>query len=472
MTHKPELMTIAVVGGGISGLAAAFYLEKFALAHGHRVAITLYDSGDAAGGKIRTRRHDDFVFELGAESFLSRKPAGVELCRELGVEKELIGTRPEHRKTFIWREGRLFPLPTGLSGFVPGKLSGLIQTPLLSPMGKARAAMDFVLPASRSLEDESLASFISRRLGRQAYARLVQPLLCGIYCGDGDQLSLAATYPEFRKLEQQHGSLIRGLRTRAAEADSNGGKPLPPFVTFRRGMSTLVDAVRTKFRSTQIQSGHRVESVTRANGKWNLQISEQGRETFDKVVLATPSYVSSEMFKDFDDRLSSCLNEIQHVTTATINLCFDKKTLGHELDGYGFVIPSEQQNELTAVTWTSSKHFDRAPGESASIRAYVGRAGAELRVDRDDDELVHSVLGDLKRTMGIEAKPIASVVQKWVQGSPQYTMGHLGRLERIEDALKGYSGIEMCGSSYRGVGIPDCIADGKRAAMRLLDIEK
>ncbi len=450
---------IAIVGGGISGLTTAFYLEPW-IDRGHDFEIDLFESSDHLGGKIHTLRFDNgVVMESGAESFLSRKTAAIELCDLLGITQDLRGTRPDTKKTFVWHGEKMHRLPDGLSGFVPGDMNALKSTTLLSAFGKLRVGLDRFLPASKSDDDESLARFISRRIGKQAYQRLVQPLLCGIYSGDGDQLSLAATYPELRQLEKEHGSLIRGLQNRAASTTSE----FPPFVTFPTGMSQLVESVSAKLQHTKISLEQPIKKISTIGDQYLIESDDQNK-TYDIVVLATSARQSSTMVSDLNAKLSTVLASIPHVSTATVNLLYDAKAMTHTLDGYGFVIPSDQQNGLTAVTWTSSKHFDRVPERYKLIRGYVGRARAELDCSLSDQQIYELLEPELQRTMGIDIPPLEIRVTRWPHGSPQYTMGHCDRLAQIEDQLKQLPGIFLTGASYRGVGIPDCIRNSKLTA--------
>ncbi|MDG2105361.1 MAG: protoporphyrinogen oxidase [Pirellulaceae bacterium] len=462
-----EPARVAIVGGGISGLSAAYFLERDAAARGQSVQIDLFEAASRLGGKIQSIRQDDLLLELGAESFLSRKTPAVDLCREVGIDKQLRGTRAENRKTFVWHDDRLHPLPKGLSGFVPGNMNSLFSTSLLNLRGKLRVAADYVIPASRRSEDESLAHFMTRRLGKQAYQRLVQPLLCGIYAADGEQLSLQATYPELRKLEQASGSLIRGLKLRQQRAQQAGGKPLPPFVTLPNGMSDLIEAVAGKLVTTKIHLNAGVKDCQQHNRGWAVRLNADAdahvASHYDALLMSCPAYKTSQLLSKALPAVADPLNEIPHVSTATVNLWYAAKSFSHPLDGYGFVIPSHEQRGLTAVTWTSSKHHDRAPDDWRLIRGYVGRAGAEIDDEMSDEEMVAIVLRELKRTMGIHEKPVGTRIQRWLKGSPQYTLGHCDKLQKIDEALAEQPGLFLCGASYRGVGIPDCIREAGNA---------
>ncbi len=459
---------VAIVGGGISGLATAYYLEKRA-SQGEFDAIDLFESSDRLGGKIFTSCQDDLILEMGAESFLERKPWGIQLCRELGIESRLQSTRPETRKTFIWQNGQLHRLPEGLSGFIPANLASLKKTKLLGLFGKIRIAADLILPAKKSDEDESVARFISRRIGRQAYQRIAEPLLCGIYCADGNQLSLQATFPQLRKLEKEHGSLIKGLRAQKAKSSDSDSKK-SPFITFDSGMSTLIEAVSSQLEMTNVYRDTKVGNVDHVDRKWVL--TGQTKDTvpsdrYDAVVITTPSYVTAGLLPGLDPTIGESLLKIPHATTATVNLWFDDR-LQHSLDGYGFVIPSAQQKTMTAATWTSSKHYGRAPESVKLIRAYLGKSGNEIDPEQSDQQLADIAIAELARTMGIQASPVGFRVHRWVKGSPQYTMQHPSLLSQIANSLQPYDGLYVTGASYRGVGIPDCIRVAEETAKSII----
>lgn len=468
-----EPLKVAIIGGGISGLSAAYFLEQATHAGGPPIQIDLFESSSRIGGKIQSVRQDELTLELGAESFLSRKTAALKLCRELGIEAHLRGTRPENRKTFVWHHDQLHRLPKGLSGFVPGNMNSLFSTSLLSLQGKCRVAADYLIPAKKGTEDESLASFMTRRLGKQAYQRLVQPLLCGIYAGDGDQLSLQATYPELRQLERDAGSLIRGLKRRQPPKPKSDEKPLPPFLTLKGGMSELIDATAHALSDTQIHLNTKVDRCEAVGKQWMVHTNPPWDCTpYHAVLLTCPAFTAAQMLSVSAPELSAGLASIQHVSTATVNLWYDGESFSHPLEGYGFVIPSNQQRGLTAVTWTSSKHHDRAPEHLRLIRGYVGRAGAEVSEDATDQELLQSVLDELKRTMGVGDRPKGYRIQRWIKGSPQYTMGHCETLKKIDESLTLLPGLYLSGASYRGVGIPDCIREANNAVNSMFEYLK
>lgn len=473
--NKPP--RVAIVGGGVTGLSVAYQLEQDSPQFDQGLHIDLLESSPRLGGKLHSVQIDDLLMEMGAESFLSRKTAAIDLCKELGIEDRLRGTRPEKKKTFIWHREQMHRLPEGLTGFVPGNIKSLFSTSLLNLSGKLRVAADFLIPARKSDADESLESFMTRRLGTQAYRRLVQPLLCGIYAADGSELSLEATYPELRSLERKHGSLIRGLQRKykTARNQSSHEKKLPPFVTFPGGMSDLIDALGNQLQSTNIRHNCQVRDVQRSGGQWNLTLDSDNSTnsqiagiTYDAIIIACPAYVAADIIDETSPELAFQLRRIPHVSTAAANLWFDASKLKHELDGYGFVVPSTEQNGVTAVTWTSSKHYDRCPENKKLIRAYLGRAGAEISGNESDEDLLETVRRELKRFMDIEVEPDGYRIQRWIKGSPQYTLSHPDVLEQIGRQLKETPNLFLTGASYRGVGVPDCIREGRNTAKQAI----
>jgi protoporphyrinogen/coproporphyrinogen III oxidase len=442
---------IAVIGGGIAGLAAARRLEALA----PQARISLVERTGVLGGKIRTERVDGFVVEAAPDSFLARKERGVGLCRELGLDDELVARRPEHHGSFVRRGDELHPLPEGLTGMIPTSLDALEGTVLLSEQGKARFAAEAdVIPADGD-EDESVAAFVSRRFGREAYDGLVEPLMTGIYGGDGERLSLRATFPQLRAIEREHGSLLRGLPA-AGSADT------PPFLSLRGGMDVLVDALRARFEHTEVLTGRGAENVVADGSGYRVELSESETRAVDGVVVATPAHVAAELLAELDAELASILAEIPYASSVVVSLGYSRADVV-PLDGYGYVVPRAEGGEVLACTWSSQKWEHRAPDECVLVRIYLGRFGRRDVTSDSDDELVAAARAEIA-FLGVSAKPVLTCVHRWPFGMPQYVLGHPERLERIELALAEHPGLALAGAAYRGVGIPDCIASGEEAA--------
>ncbi len=448
-------MRVAVVGGGIAGLAAVRRLEALL----PDAELTLVEGEATLGGKIVTERRAGFLVEGGPDSFLSRKARGPELCEELGLGEELVGRRPENARTYVRRHGELHPLPAGLTGMVPTDLDALADNLLLSPEGRERLAAEVDLPPAPTGDDESVASFFTRRLGPEAYETLVEPLTTGIYAGDGDRLSLRATFPGLRALELEHGSVITGLLAQPAPTD--GGRP--PFLALRAGLGALVGALAGSFRRTTVRAGAPVASVERGVDGYVLALPDGEKLTADGVVLAVPAYVAAELLAGLGPDLADAHAEIPYASSALVSLGYRNEDVAHPLDGYGYVVPRAERSDVLACSWTSSKWEGRAPEGSALLRVHTGRFGGRDTSAEPDDELV-ALAREEVRLLGVTADPSFVRVHRWPRSMPQYVLGHVERVERIEAALESHPGLAVAGAAYRGVGVPDCIGSGEAAA--------
>ncbi len=448
-------MKVVVVGGGIAGLAAARRLEALI----PDVEVVLLERTDKLGGKLLTERPNGFVIEGGSDSFLSRKERGVGLCEELGLADDLIGRRPENARTFVRRGGELYPLPEGLTGMIPTNLDALAESPLLSAEGKERLAAEVDIPPAPAGDDESIASFVSRRLGREAYENIVEPLMTGIYGGDGEQLSLHATFPALRTLELEHGSVLRGL---LAQPPPTGAHP--PFLSLRSGMGALVDALVRDLERTEIRRGCAVRSIhPRPEDGYTVELDGGEPLAADALVLAAPAFVVADIVVDVDDDLAVAHGEMPYASSAVVTLAFRGEDVAHPLDGYGYVVPRSENSDVLACTWTSRKWAERAPGDTVLIRVYAGRFGGHDVTAYSDAELQALALSEIG-LLEIDAEPLLTRVHRWPRGMPQYVLGHMNRVERIEAALEAHAGLAVAGAAYRGVGIPDCVRSGEDAA--------
>jgi oxygen-dependent protoporphyrinogen oxidase len=442
---------VVVVGGGIAGLAAARRLETVAPV----LDVVLVERDDALGGKIRTERIDGFVVEAAPDSFLSRKARGVGLCEELGLGDELVGRRPEHRGSFVRRGDELHPLPEGLTGTIPTSLEAFEASELLSAAGKARFAAEVEVPAMSGHDDESVAAFVTRRFGREAYDALVEPLMTGIYGGDGEQLSLQATFPQLRALELEHGSVLSGLT-----APPPGERP--PFVSLRGGMSVLVDSIRATLERTDVRLGRGAARVLRGGDGFEVELVGGETVAAQGVVLATPAFVTAEVVADLDPELAAVHAQIPYASSAVVTLAFPRAALEPPA-GYGYVVPRGEGSDVLACTWSSQKWEGRAPEDGVLLRVYAGRFGGRDVTEDSDEQLVDLARAEVAFLGGV-AEPLFSRVHRWPRGMPQYLLGHVQRLERIDAALAAHSGLAVAGAAYRGVGIPDCISSGEVAA--------
>lgn len=464
MASQPR-PSIAIVGGGITGLAAAWRLAQLVPDAG----ITLFERDTRLGGKILTEQADGFTIEGGPDSFLSVKPRGAGLCNELGLADTLQGTIEANRRTFVMKRGRLYPLPEGLTGLVPTKLGPILHSDLLSWFGKARFAFDFVLPSRHSESDETLAAFVQRRLGGEVYARLIEPLMAGIYAGDGRKLSLAATFPQLREAERQHGSLIRGVL--AAKRPAAAGTPRPGFLTPRDGTGAMVAALQQRLCASGVnfRTGCEITGLKRAGDTYQVTLRPDETATFDAVILATPAWATARLLREVDADASRALAAIPHVSSATISLGYRQQDLARPPDGYGYVVPRSEGRPVLACTWTSNKWASRAPEDHVLLRTFAGRAGQPDPLDQSDDELIQLARDEFRDTLGLTADPVISRVYRWPAGMPQYNLGHLDRVGLAESRLAAYATLAIAGNGYHGVGIPDCIHSGETAATRIAE---
>ena len=469
--------TVVIVGGGISGLATAFALQEQAAAAGLSIRCTVLESGSSWGGKIVTHRVGDLVTEAGPDSFLSQKPAGLELCAKLGLTDQLINTNETVKKAFVLHGGRLHELPEGLVSFVPKQLGPFLRSGLLSWIGLARMGLDVVVPRGSSQGDESLASFFRRRFGSQAFDRVLEPLMAGIYAGDAEQMSLKATFPRFLELEQQHGSIIRGMMAAKKKAPSTpaSGSKRTMFVSLRNGLGDLVTALTTRLtrQDVELRLGCQVDALrvrSHQPGRWmyDLILNDGTALSTESLVLATPAYVSAELLRPLTPIAGGLLEMISYTSTATIAMSYPASAVAGAVEGFGFIVPRKEGRDLIAATWTSLKWPHRAPADQVLARCYVGGVGREAILQLDDDQLVARVRAELSALCGIKAEPTYVEVNRWWKAMPQYTLGHLDRLTQLDAAVSRYGGVVLTGAGYRGVGIPDCIRDGALAAGRVV----
>ena len=465
-------MKLTIIGGGIAGLSAAYHAIKQI----PNAEITLIESDSRWGGKISTDRieFDDgqFIIEGGPDTFLASKPWGVALCRELGLGERLHGTNPNNKNTYVLNRNRLLPLPEGLAMMIPSDIPSILRSRLISWFGKARMGFDFLQPAKNINGDESLGSFVSRRLGREAYENLIEPLMSGIYAGDGDQLSLASTFPYLRDLEIKYGSLARGAIEMRRKMSSYGQKvqgSRSAFLTPITGLAEIVEALieSLRLKGVGLRLNTRVTSVS-CNLEletWNLRLESGETLETDSIILATPAPVSGNLLASFDPELASVLTSIPYASTATVSLAYCQSDLTRPLDGYGYVIPRREGRKALACTWTSTKFPHRAPDGYALIRVFVGRAGQDIPWNEND--LLELAKEELKFTLGVTVEPLLSRAFIWEGAMPQYNLGHPEKLAQIDSALEKYPSLALAGNGYRGIGIPDCIHSGKLAVEKV-----
>jgi oxygen-dependent protoporphyrinogen oxidase len=477
--HSPQHSShVIVIGGGIAGLSTAYALQEEARLARMPLACTLIEAQERLGGVILTERVDDFVIEAGPDSLLTQKPWGLDLCRTLGIGDRLIGTNDRQRKIYLLWGGRLHPLPAGLVLIAPTRFVPLLRSRLLSWPGKIRMGLEYFLPPRPSNGDESLAGFVRRRLGREALEKIADPLLAGIYAGSSHDLSLLATFPRLRELERTHGGLIRGAlaqRRALRQASSTDGHcPTPLFMAPQGGMADIVEALSSHLDQVVLRLGQTVQRVTPhgdgASGAQGYVVHLGGATDLqaDAVVFATPAPITASMVDGFHPKLAMALRTIPYVSSATISFAYRRGDVSHPLDGFGFLVGKREGRHIMAATWSSTKFSHRAPADAVLIRSFVGGSGREEMVGADDTALIQLVREELGAILGITTAPLLARVYRWERANPQYLVGHLERVDAMEQLLVPYPGLYLTGSAYRGVGVPDCIHQGVLTAERMM----
>lgn len=466
---------VCIAGGGITGLAAAFFLVQMAKAHGRPLRVTIIEASDRVGGKIATYTDGDVVLELGPDSVLRRKPWAVDLARQLGLGDQLVGNNRDAAKMYTIHRGRLEPLPDGLLLGAPADLSGLLDTPLLSWPGKIRAALEPLLPPLNprgGYTDETIASFARRRLGTEAARQLLEPVLKAPYAGQASQLSLMATYPWLRSLEEQHGNLTQGVRHMMEMMSGRGSQSSPsPFTSLKSGLESIVHRLQAVLESSaacRIVTGARVSRVEPSTGgRFRVHFcdksasSSSSSENFDAVIITTPAFAAAQMLSSPVPELASRLEEIPYVSVGVIGLAFDRSQVGHPLDGSGILLPEDSPGLMSGCTWFSSKWPHSAPSNIALLRCF-------FKPDpfSSEEEIVTTILAELAPLLDIAGSPLWWKIQMWENSIPQYTLGHLQRAEAIDGIVTEYHGLSVAGAAFRGIGIPDCVRQGWEAAGR------
>jgi oxygen-dependent protoporphyrinogen oxidase len=467
-----ERRRIAVIGGGISGLAAALRLRERL----PDCQVTLFESSPRPGGVISTVHRDGYQVERSADNFITTSPWGLDLCKQLGLADQLVVTNSKYRKTFVVRRGRLQPLPDGFLMMAPTQLWPMAVTPILSPLGKIRAAMEYFIPPRRDEADESMASFVRRRLGRETFDRLVEPLISAVYAADMEKLSVKATLSRFRDMETQHGSLIRAMRMQMREKKNepgNGkaesGARYSLFVTLATGLSALVDAMVAQLPADAIRLNCPVAKIEKTETGWQVWADRPEEATdVDNVILAVPAHRATSLLAGVDAELAGELRQIEYSGTAIVSLGYDFKQIAHPLDGMGVVVPAIEKSPILACSFSSQKYPHRAPPGKTLLRVFVGGARRPELAELRDSELLPLVLEHLGPLLGISGSPEFCDIAHWPRTMPQYHVGHQERIARIEARLSRLHGLKLAGSALRGVGVPDCIRSGQIAAEQLI----
>jgi oxygen-dependent protoporphyrinogen oxidase len=442
-------LRIAVLGGGIAGLSAALRARE------RGAQVTLYEAASRLGGVVSTIHRDGFLIEEGPDSLITDKPAGTEQIERLGLGGELIGTRPEFRRSFVVSGKRLVATPDGFYLIGPADIAAFWKSRLMSVAGKARASLELFVPRRRrAAEDESLGSFVRRRFGREMLERVAQPMVGGIYGANPEELSLASTFPRFLEMEREHGSVIRGLQARGRSAPRASGARYGLFATLRDGLSEWVAAFEGKVGEVRLET-----RVTAIEPAWRVRVGG-AVESYDAVIAALPAHVTARLVAAFDPLLGRDLDEIRYGSSVSVSMAFRESAFGRPLEGTGFVVPTIEEIPLLACTFASQKYEGRAPVGHALLRAFFGDAATGW----NDFDTERHALEPLARLLHLKERPLFSVVSRHPRAMPRYRVGHAALVRRIEDKLVARPRLFLAGAGYHGVGTPDCVASGERAA--------
>jgi oxygen-dependent protoporphyrinogen oxidase len=471
-TQFSKVPRVAVLGGGITGLAAAYRMRELATAHEIPLETVLLESSGRVGGALETIRADGYLMETGADSILSEKPSALRLVKRLGLESDMIGTQDRFRRTYVVHRGKLAPIPDGFSLMAPTLLRPVLRSGLFSPFGKLRILAEPFIPRRRR-GDESLAAFVRRRLGRQVLERIVQPLAAGIHTADPEMLSVGATMPRFVEMERRYGSLIRGLKavsrsSRAAREASGARWSL--FVSFSNGIAQLTDALAMRLgnsvrcRAHVIGLERQVPADRPRRRLWRLRLEDDLSVEADAIVCTVPAYAAAPLVRPHDENVAAILERIEYTSAATVNMAFRESDFASVPPSFGFVVPAIEHRKLIAASFSSMKYTGRAPCGIVLARAFLGGALQQNMMALDDSELIAAASEEFAALLRVKAPPVLTHVRRWPRSMPQYAVGHLERAAAIEREAARLPCFAMAGAFLRGVGIPDCVQAGESAA--------
>lgn len=457
---------MVIVGGGISGLAAAYRITQRQTVLGRPTELLLLDAGTHAGGYTQSTTHEGFLLENGADGFLTDKPRISQLCRELGITREMIQTEKTNRRSFIVFKGKLVPIPEGFYLLGPSKLLPILTSPLLTPAGKWRLLKEPFTPL-QPMADETLASFVRRRMGIEVLERLAQPIAAGIYGADPEKLGMRATFPQFLEMERTSGGVLKGLSQKKVSTASGARYEL--FASFRPGMQLLSAQLRERLGDI-VRTGYTVQSIAPVGNPpiWHLQLSDGQTLEAHAVLLALPAPAIASLTQGFDAELAGLLRGISYSDSMTVYFGFKESDITHPLNGFGLVVPEAERRNISACTFVHRKYAGRAPAGMALLRVFIGGATAARLWGLQDADIQTKALADLTQLLGIKGKPTLTRLQRLKASMPQYGMGHLDRVEKIDARVANWTNFIVTGNWGRGVGIPDSVENAERAAERLL----
>jgi len=461
---------VVIVGGGIAGLAAAYTLQE----NQQDIEYTLVEKNPQLGGKILTEHEDGYLIEGGPDCFLSEKQSVIKLAEKVGLDNSLIGTNDQNKGTYIYSGKKLHALPEGLMLLVPTKIVPFALSPLISWPGKLRMSLDFVLPKKRDQDDETLYSFVVRRLGREALDKIAEPLIGGIHGGDPETMSLKASFPRFLDMEKNYGSLVRAMlsgrrNARRKPPAGYGGRPKSYFMSFKKGMGELPEALEKNLRG-EIIKGKEATGIIRSDSGFMVEIEGGERLYADGLILAVPAPEAADLIQEVAPKISPILKSIPMASSATIQLVYKRHQIPKALNSFGFLVPHVEQRKINAVTFASVKWNYRVPDqEHVLLRAFIGGAKNSHLAAVSEEEMLKWVKHELNSILGITAEPERYWVHRWINARPQYTIGHLDRLKEIDSYLQMIPGLALVGGCYRGIGVPDCVNDGIKGAKEIID---
>lgn len=462
-------MRVLIVGGGISGLSLAYKLKKYSTQNGIPISLQLFEACNQVGGTLQTDFRDGFLLEKGPDCFLSAKPAALQLTKELGIESDLLETREEYRKSYIYLNRKLRQVPQGFYLMAPVQAWPFLCSDLLSLKGKLRTLLEPLVPRNRKSNDESLGSFVRRRFGQEMLDNIAQPMVAGIYTADAQNLSLKATMPKFLELEQTYGSLIQGLRKEKKIGKGTSGPRYSLFLTFKKGMNYLIQNLKDAIGNTSILTQTSIDKTERKDQREWLLTSKTGQKFFgDILCLALPAHQSSFLLQNLSSKASDLLTQIQYLTSAVINFSFQKDQVNKLPAGMGFVIPQKESKSLLACSITHQKFLYRCPENHILLRAFVGGPQAGKLLDSTDSEILEAVQKELAEILKIKGSPVFSVLTRWKQSMPQYTLGHEDRVRQIDEQVSKIPNLYLTGNAYQGVGIPDLISQAEKTAKEIV----
>ena len=460
---------VAIVGGGITGLSAAYYLEKHRQT-GIALDYVVYEAGPRLGGSLLTEHIEGCVVEGGPDSFLTEKPWAADLCRDIGLGDQLIPSNDAERKTYILLNNRLVPIPDGLMFMVPTKILPTVTTRLFSPGTKLQMAKEWFHPPRPAGHDESVAALVSRHYGQEMVDRLADPLLSGVYGGEAEKLSVRAVLPRFVEMERTHGSLGRAMLAARKKMAAHRAAPRPLFTSLRKGMQQLVDRILERVPDGRFRRNATVREIRLASGGWALR-TEAGQTEFEHVIVCTPANIAGSLLEPIDTELGSDLRQIEYTSSTTVVLAFRKKETALPA-GFGFLVPRAEGKRMLACTFVQNKFPHRAPPDKVLLRCFLGGARNHGISGMAEEEIVRITREELRQILGLKAEPLFSRVYKWRGAMAQYGVGHLERLERIEQRRRLLSGLALAGNGYRGIGVPDCVRSGMQAANEAAGVDQ